>query len=559
MDHFVSGGYAGIGWSVNLSTVKDTKDIRTRYEEENPDATAHQVGAVISQLESFLQIEAGDYVIAPETDTRWLRYGRVKGPCFFASTDDGCPYRNRRPVEWETQPIERHRFSESLQNTLGALKTVFAVAQRDEFLKAARQRPGAPDRSARPATQETVAAPRSTAQGKPSTTRRHAAGEATKHYRTPHDDTGKAEEEEGVESEREDPDAAHIDSPFDPSSIRVRTIPVLVEQLVSRIRHDEIDLAPDFQRLRGIWKPVDKSRLIESLLLRIPIPVFYVAADERDEWRVVDGVQRISTMFDYVEGQFPLQRLQYLGHFADKRYEELPRPMQRRINETQLTVNVIEPGTPEEVMFNIFHRINTGGLDLNGQEIRHALNPGPIRDYLIDLAGSREFQSATNGRINPKRMADRECVLRFLAFRLEPWEQYSAASLDAHLGAAMRRINKATPKRRAALAADFRRAMHTASEIFGKYAFRKRYDVDDGRLRPINKALLESWSVQFARCSPEENERLIELRDEVQTRSIALLNDDSEFEKAISLSTGTAQRIRKRFASVQQLVKDVLS
>lgn len=559
VDHFVSGGYAGIGQSVNLATVKDTEDIRTRYEDENPDASAHQVGAAISQLESFLQIETGDYVIAPETDTRWLRYGRVKGPCYFASADDGCPYQNRRPVEWESLPLARHRFSESLQNTLGALKTVFAVGQRDEFLNAASQRPKTTGCSAKPATQEAVATRRSTPQGQPWASTRDETGEATGYRRTPPDDTSKAEEEEGVETEQEDSDAAHIDSPFDPSSIRVRTIPVLVEQLVSRIRHDEIDLAPDFQRLRGIWKPADKSRLIESLLLRIPIPVFYVAADERDEWRVVDGVQRISTMFDYVDGQFPLQRLQYLGHFADKRYEELPRPMQRRINETQLTVNVIEPGTPEEVMFNIFHRINTGGLDLNGQEIRHALNPGPIRDYLIDLAKSEEFLIATNRKVSPRRMADRECVLRFLAFRIEPWEQYSTASLDAHLGAAMRRINKATPERRAALAADFRRAMHTASEIFGKYAFRKRYGVDEGRLRPINKALLESWSVQLARCSSDENDRLIELRDEVQARSIALLNDDPEFEKAISLSTGTAQRIRKRFASVQLLVEDVLS
>ena len=183
------------------------------------------------------------------------------------------------------------------------------------------------------------------------------------------------EPDSGVEEERDDPDAV-IKEPFDPSKIKVRTIPVLVDQLVERIRHAEIDLAPDFQRMRGIWKPVNKSRLIESLLLRIPIPVFYVAADVDDNWEVVDGVQRMSTLYDYITDQFALTGLEYRVEFNGRHFEQLPRVMQRRIRETQLVVNVIEPGTPAEVMFNIFSRINTGGMKLNGQEIRHALHPG---------------------------------------------------------------------------------------------------------------------------------------------------------------------------------------
>ena len=113
----------------------------------------------------------------------------------------------------------------------------------------------------------------------------------------------------GLEDERED--IAQIKRPFDPEKIKVRTTPILVDLLISRISHGEIDLAPDFQRLAGIWDNTRKSRLIESLLLRIPIPVFYVAADENDTWSVVDGVQRISTIYDYVTDQFRLSRLEY--------------------------------------------------------------------------------------------------------------------------------------------------------------------------------------------------------------------------------------------------------
>lgn len=364
------------------------------------------------------------------------------------------------------------------------------------------------------------------------------------------------EPDSGVEEEREDPDAA-IERPFDPSKIRVQTVPVLVDQLMARIRYGEVDLAPDFQRESGIWNDEKKSRLIESLLLRIPIPVFYVAANEEESWAVVDGVQRLSTIRDYVNGKFLLKRLEYRDEFDGRRYADLPRAMQRRIGETQFVVNVIQPGTPPEVMFNIFRRINTGGMPLNGQEIRHALNPGPVRKYLKDLAESNEFAEATDGSIRPKRMDDRACVLRFLAFHMEPWEQYESGSLDGHLERAMKAINVMAAERQNALAEDFRKAMRAARGIFGNDAFRRRKSPEHGR-RPISFALFETWSVQLARCTPEQIKQLIECRGEVQDRFMTLLNTDQEFEKAISVSTGMSKRIRKRFAAIQELVEELI-
>ncbi len=368
---------------------------------------------------------------------------------------------------------------------------------------------------------------------------------------------GGAGPETGVEAERDDPEAGAVERPFDPARIKIHTVQIVVGQLMSRIKHGEIDLAPDFQRLSGIWNPERQSRLIESLLLRIPIPVFYVAADEEENWAVVDGVQRLSTIRDYVTGKFPLTRLEYRGELDGQRHDGLPRAMQRRIGETQFVVNVIEPGTPPEVMFNIFRRINTGGMPLNGQEIRHALNPGPVRRYLKSLAGSTEFIFATNGSIKPDRMSDRECVLRFLAFHLEPWERYAADSLDSHLETTMKALNAMAPGRRDALAVDFRKAMVAAARIFGDDAFRKRFRPDAGR-NQISIALFETWAVQFARCSPDQIERLVAQREAVRNRFMARLNEDTEFEKAISMSTGTSRRILKRFAAVRDLVQEFL-
>ena len=359
------------------------------------------------------------------------------------------------------------------------------------------------------------------------------------------------EPDSGLDLEQEEPGASKC--PFDPAKIKMRTINVVVDQIVSRIDHDEIDLAPEFQRVAGIWNDQRKSRLIESLLLRIPIPAFYVAADDSERWSVVDGVQRTSTIYGYVKGSFKLSRLEYLTKFDRLSYEELPRSMQRRIDETPLVVNVIEPGTPEEVMFNIFQRIITGGMTLNGQEIRHVLHPGPVRDFLSLLVGTDEFLMATDGSIRADRMADRECVLRFLAFHIDPWEKYFANDLDGYLGLAMRKINGMSTAEQNCLADDFKKSMDAAYKIFRRDAFRKPHRRNASR-PPISKALFETWGVGLARRSEEQIEMLVDSREKIVEGFITLMSTDWEFGRAITYSTATPTRVRKRFQAIDELI-----
>ncbi len=360
-------------------------------------------------------------------------------------------------------------------------------------------------------------------------------------------------QETGLEVELDDAD--RITNPFDPEQIKIRTLPIVIGQMVSRIGYGEIDLTPDFQRLRGIWNIERKSRLIESLLLRIPIPVFYVAAQENDNWSVVDGLQRMSTIDDYVNGKFRLEKLEYLVHLERLTHDQLPRPMQRRISETQLLVNAIDPGTPPEVMFNVFLRINTGGMTLNAQEIRHALHSGPVRQFLQNLAESDEFVKATVGSVKPTRMADRECVLRFFAFHISPPEEYSTGDLNSHLSDAMKKINTMSSDERLGLARDFKKAMTAAHAIFGDNAFRK----PGGRSRsPVSRALFEVWSVQLARFSPEQIANLVHQREEINQRFATLMSTDRDFERAISYSTGQTRRVEKRFSEVGLLLGDLV-
>ena len=186
----------------------------------------------------------------------------------------------------------------------------------------------------------------------------------------------------GLEREGDDDNATEITNPFDPSKIDIKTKSVSVDNLIKRIHYKEIDLMSDFQRKSGIWKPQQKSRLIESLLLRIPLPVFYVSANEYENWVIVDGLQRLTTLRDFIpfseqENSSKLilkeGHLEFLKEFEGKRFHQWPRAMQRRILETELVFHVIQPSTPKGVTRTIFRRLNTGGLSLSDQEIRHAL------------------------------------------------------------------------------------------------------------------------------------------------------------------------------------------
>jgi hypothetical protein len=367
----------------------------------------------------------------------------------------------------------------------------------------------------------------------------------------------------GVEQELPaDAGDLQIAEPFNPEDIDVATRSMTIDLLLSRIRSKAIDLEPDFQRRRGIWNDRQQSRLIESLLLRIPLPTLYAAEDEEEGWAIVDGIQRLSTITRFIDaeaiGESPLilTGLEYLGHsFNGLLFDDLPVRLRRRLRETELVVHLIRHGTPQEVKFNIFARINTGGMPLSAQELRHALIPGNARVYLGRLAALPAFKEATTFSIRDERMADREMILRFLAFTMNRPEEFRAYDFDRFLGDAMRQINKLGDDELDRLEWAFTGAMTSARSIFGDDAFRKRYRETDSR-SPINKALFETISVALANLSEDARERCIEHEKEVRRRMMTAMQDRA-FEAAISQGTGNIGKVRRRFEIVSKIFEEV--
>lgn len=350
--------------------------------------------------------------------------------------------------------------------------------------------------------------------------------------------------------------------PFDPELIDVAPRNPTIDLVLQRLKRGLIDLQPDFQRRSGIWNDTAQSRLIESLLLRIALPTLYVAEEADESWSVVDGVQRLTSIVRFVKPEaaglkpLRLENLEYLTRYDGAGFEDLPGRMQTRILESELSVLLIRKGTPEEARFNIFARINTGGLPLSQQELRHALIPGRARTFLAKLAESEQFLDATAHSVSPARMAERELCLRFLAFWMTPPERYVTQDFDGFLRRTMHTVNALSDDELTKLELRFYVAMAGSGLLFGDRAFRKQFHGITRRY-PINKALFEVQAVTVARCKPEELETLAG-RSEILERKFKDLMDDPDFFDAISSGTGDADKVNYRFQSMKDLFREVL-
>lgn len=149
-----------------------------------------------------------------------------------------------------------------------------------------------------------------------------------------------------------------VPEPLDPTRLSISTKTPIVDLVIKRLVRDEIDLNPNFHRNADIWDSTRQSRLIESLLLSIPLPAFYMAVDKDNRWQVVDGLQRLCSIEKFVlKKTLKLRGMEYFAQFERCAYDDLPRDMRRRIDETTLTFHVINVGVPPEVMLNVFKRV----------------------------------------------------------------------------------------------------------------------------------------------------------------------------------------------------------
>lgn len=348
--------------------------------------------------------------------------------------------------------------------------------------------------------------------------------------------------------------------PFDPKYVDIVSEPMVVSNIIEQLKYNDILLEPDFQRHPDLWSPRQQSRLIESLIIRIPLPTFYFDRLDDDKLIVVDGLQRLYTLkkFMALEKDDPdrlvLTELEYLKEYEGRKFEELPPIIQRRIKQQPLTAYIIRSGTPDKVRTSIFNRINTGGLTLEPAEIKNSVYRGQAANLLKELAHSNEFIKATRNKIDPSRMLDCEFVNRFLAFYLLGIKRYSG-NLEDYLNDVMIRLQKESEPTIEKCRKDFLKAMEYASGIFGNTAFRKINS--DGRYGKINKPLYDAVTVNLARLDEKDCQKLLYKKDNLLEKYTALLSD-KDFVDIITRGTASINNVEGRYEAIYKIFQEVL-
>ena len=367
-------------------------------------------------------------------------------------------------------------------------------------------------------------------------------------------------EQNGIEIINEDvePDGDTNDDdskviPFDPSKIDIKMDKITIASIIRRIENDELEFDSSFQRKAGLWNKKQKSQLIESIFLKIPLPAFYFDASDDDRWQIIDGLQRIGTIKEYVVDQsFALTGMEFLKDLNGCKFNQLPRALQRRIEETNLNAYLVNPSTPKNVKFNIFKRINTGGLILEPQEIRNALYQGQASMFLLKMSQSAEFRKATDYSIKPDRMLDREFCLRFVCFtQLDIEREYTV--LDEFLNKGMEYLSVVDAQTLNQVYFEFEYVMKVSNELFGKFAFR-RLNIEERR-GPVNKSLFESWSLIILGLDDNDINSLKNQKD-ILRKNFTTLCDDYDFQNTIRASDKTS--VKSRISKIQKMVNELL-
>ena len=334
-------------------------------------------------------------------------------------------------------------------------------------------------------------------------------------------------------------------------SLMIRHEARTVHDVLRRIEREQFILDPDFQRA-FVWEEDRQSRLIESVLLRIPLPVMYLAENPDGKLVVVDGLQRLTTFQRFVGNKLKLD-LQH-PDLKGKRFRDLEMRLQNRIEDTNLILYIIDAKVPERVRLDIFERVN-GGIPLTRQQMRNCLYNGPGTRWLSARADLDEFEklfSPNNLRNMKRTMRDRELVNRVAAFRVLGWESYRG-DMDQFLGDALARLNQMSEAELAALAEEFARGLANNILLFDRMAFR-RHEEGEKKGSRFNVALFDAFCTVLG---PYDSERATRARDALRAMFFRLMEDE-EFVASIAYGTNQTDRVRARFGRATAEVKEVL-
>ena len=322
-------------------------------------------------------------------------------------------------------------------------------------------------------------------------------------------------------------------------------------------REGRLILDPEWQR-NYVWANQRASRLVESFLIDIPVPVVYLAENKHGNYEVIDGLQRLTSSFRFFEGEYALSGLEILKDLNGKYFKDLDVRFQNKLWNVTLRAVELAPSTPKDLMFTIFERLNTWGTALNEMEIRNCLYRGSLNRSIGQLSSLPEFIQCISQKNISRRMDDRCLVLRFLAFYERTYLK-ATRGLKRFLNEFLEVYREAKDEKLKEFEQAFRKSMRASLTVFGKNGFRLRQQDKRGQVewapRP-NAAIFQVIAVSFTQYEPSQITRAA---DAVLEEYLDVLATDPSWVDSVTKSTGDADRIGYAFQTWFERLDKVLS
>jgi len=335
------------------------------------------------------------------------------------------------------------------------------------------------------------------------------------------------------------------------------TIDYNLESLSQFIDKRTIDLAPKYQR-RFRWDEKRKSKLIESFLLNVPIPPIYLNEDDFGQYSVIDGKQRLSSISEFLLGKLTLSNLEIFKDLNGLNFFDLPREFQNSLKiRATIRAIIILRQSDKDIKYEVFQRLNTGGVQLNAQEIRNSAFPGDLNDRIIALSEGESFhkmlgiKSKTKSRLY-QEMKDVELVLRFFALKGN-WRDYAGGLkkiLDAYMD-----DNKDMDKGAVdLLAKSFLVTIEKVEIVFGELGSFRRWLPESGKWKQQVSAPL--YDAQMFACYQKDKQKITTHKAAILKDYVELFSKDNEFIESIESSTATPSRFLYRAKVLDKIIRE---
>ena len=358
--------------------------------------------------------------------------------------------------------------------------------------------------------------------------------------------------EQDAESTAADPDS----TPIGERKVFTQPYDLGVDALMRQIQEGVIFLRPlsqrpNFQR-KYVWSDVLASRLIESILLNVPIPPCYLSQNEDFELDVIDGQQRLFSIYRFMDNQFPLRGLEVLKDLNDSRFFMLPARLQRQMSTHTLRCVLITNESHPEIKFEVFERLNSNTAPLNAQELRNCVYRGALNELLQEVVTNPRWLDILRKRSPDKRMRDEELALRFFAFQLEGKASYRTP-LKLWLNSAAKAGRTLNTAKIDSLRCTWNDALKASLEWFTPLECFRRAPFGD--FKAVNRAVFD---LVMNMAASMDVRQASSIRNEVRKRYVQLCRD-GEFSDLISRAVDHKKRTDRRFEIWDERFSDLIS